>query len=262
MNDKQYKAAFNKIKFSEDFERDTVEFLTRVADSARKKENIYMKKHKALRLSVIAALLVVVLSISVFAVYKLLTPKQAAQHSGDFALAQAFDSENAVYINQSYVTGDFNITLGGIVSGKGLTDYYQDAQEDKSYIVASVAYADGREIAQAGDTGITFTPLVSGFNPWQINAWTLGGGYSSFIYEGVEYYIFQCANIEIFADRTVYLAVYEGNAPSAEIFKMDDSGIISFNDTFKAPHAIFTLPLDPDKANPEAVKSLIDEMDI
>jgi hypothetical protein len=79
-----------------------------------------------------------------------------------------------------------------------------------------------------------------------------------FIYEGVNYFIFECSNLEIFADHTVYLAAYEGFAPSAEIFKMDENGEIAFIDGFDKPHAMFTLPLDAAKADPGAVTQLLD----
>jgi len=258
MKTSDYKAAFNSVKFSDNFEQDTEEYLQRAADRKTQKEDNYMNKHKVLKTSLIAAAMVVILSISAFAVWKLLLPKEVVQKIGDTALAEAFASKDAITINQSVQTGDYTITLSGIVSGKGLTDYCEDVLSDESYIVASVAYTDGRKIAQAGETGILFTPLVSGYKPWQVNAWTLNGGNSSFVYEGVNYFIFECSNIEIFADHAVYLAAYQGDAPDSSTFIMSKNGEISFAKEFTAPHAIFTLPLDPAKANSDAVKKLLE----
>jgi hypothetical protein len=257
MNSRNYKDAFDSVKFRDSFEQDTEEYLLRAADSKTQKENRYMNKQKVLKTSMIAAAMIVILSISAFAIWKLLLPKEVAQQAGNTALAEAFASKDAINIGESVQTGDYTITLGGIVSGKGLTDYCSDVQEDTSYIVASVAYTDGRKIAEAGETGILFTPLVSGYKPWQVNAWTLNGGNSSFIYEGVNYFIFECSNIEIFADHTVYLAAYEGNAPDSGTFIMSANGEISFAEGFSAPHALFTLPLDSSKANPDAVNKLL-----
>lgn len=259
MNPNDYKAAFDSAKFSENFEQETIEFLTRAADAKLKKEN-HMKTHKIMRAPILIAAFIAVLTISAVAAFVLLSPKEVAAQAGNTALAEAFDSAEAIIINQSAQSGEYTITLGGIVSGKGLADYCEEAQEDKSYIVASVAYTDGREIAQVGETGMTFTPLVESYKPWQINAWTLNGGYSSFLHKGVNYYIFECSNIEIFADHTVYLAAYEGGAPSAEIFMMDKNGEISFTESFSAPHAIFTLPLDPSKADSQAVNKVIESV--
>ncbi len=262
MDEIKYKAAVDSVKFSESFESDTVELMRSAAARKRQKENDQMNKRKIMRIPVMIAALIAILAVTAFALTALLSPKEAATRSGNAALAGAFDSDGAITLNESAQTGDYTVTLLGIVSGKGLTEYDKEAQEDKSYIVASVAYTDGRKITEAGETGITFSPLVSGYKPWQVNAWTLGGGYSAFVHEGVNYFIFDCANLEIFADRTVYLAAYEGMAPSAEIFTMNENGEISFAEGFDKPHAMFTLPLDPAKADPDAAGKLLESAGI
>lgn len=256
----EYKAAIDAIKFSQTFERDTTLLMLQAAEKEKKKENTSMKSHKILGIPALSAIFIVVFAVSAFALTALLGPKDVATQAGDMALAKAFDSKDALIIDQSVETGEYIINLAGIVSGKDLSDYYEEAQDDKSYIVASVAYADGREIKQAGDPEITFSPLVKGYKPWQVNAWTLGGGYCSFIYEGVNYYLFECSNLEIFADHTVYLAAYQGGAPSADIFTISKDGEIAYTDGFDAPHAMFTLPLDPAKADPQAVKQLLESI--
>lgn len=77
-------------------------------------------------------------------------------------------------------------------------------------------------------------------------------------YGGNPGYLFDCANLEIFADRTVYLAAYEGFVPSEEIFTINDNGEIAFKSSFDKPQAMFILPLDPAKADPEAVNKLLE----
>lgn len=256
MKPNEYKAAFDSVKFSENFERDTAARMRRAADS--EKENVRMKPRFTMKTIVIAAAVTVILTASAFALTALLTAGQVAQRAGDPVLAQAFESEDALVINQTTQTGPYTITLAGIVSGSGLTAYSQEVEADKSYIVASVAYTDGRGISQSGETEITFSPLVSGYKPWQVNAWTLGGGYSAFVHEGVNYFLFECSNLEIFADHTVYLAAYEGGAPSADIFAMNEDGQIGYAAGFGKPHAMFTLPLDEKKADPDAAGALLD----
>jgi hypothetical protein len=257
MDKNKYRAAVDSVKFSESFERDTLALMRAAACQAQKKEHDQMKIRKLIPVPVIAIALIALFAVTVFAVSVLLSPKEVATRAGNSALAEAFASDNAQMINQSVQAGDYTITLEGIVSGKGLTAYDQEVQADKSYIVASVAYTDGRKITEAGETGISFSPLVSGYKPWQVNAWTLNGGYSAFVHDGVNYYLFDCANLEIFADHTVYLAAYEGFAPSAQIFTINQKGEIAFAAGFDKPHAMFTLPLNPAKANPEAVKTLL-----
>lgn len=263
MDKNKYKAAVDSVKFSESFQQDTIDRMHRaVVCQKQEKEKDPMKTHKIFRVSVIVAALIAVLAGTAFALSALLSPGEVALRAGNSVLAGAFDSEDSIIINQSVQTGGYTITLQGIVSGKGLTEYDKEAQADKTYIVASVAYTNGQKITDVGQTGITFSPLVSGYKPWQVNAWTLGGGYSAFVYEGVNYYIFECSSLEIFADHTVYLAAYEGFAPSAGIFTISQEGEIAFADGFTKPHAIFTLPLDSEKADPDAVRQLLESQGV
>ena len=63
--------------------------------------------------------------------------------------------------------------------------------------------------------------------PWRVNAWTLGGFGAAFSREGVAYYLFDYADLEIFADNTVYLAVYQGSVPDNATFTIDEDGFIA-----------------------------------
>lgn len=109
-------------------------------------------------------------------------------------------------------------------------------------------------------SNLMITPLVEGYKPWQINIFTIGnGGKQNFIYEGVEYFIVECGSIEIFADKTVYIAAYEGGAPGSETFTISDDGTISFNESYNGTKALFEVPLDEAKADPEAVKALLEK---
>jgi hypothetical protein len=156
MDKNDYKSAIDSVKFSESFERDVMELMRRAAEGNTQKESNQMNVHKPIRTAVMIAALVAVLALSTFALSKLLSPKEVASQAGDIALSEAFDSKDAILIDQSAEAGDYTIMLAGIVSGEGLTDYCQEAVKDKSYIVASVAYTDGRKIAGAGETGYLF----------------------------------------------------------------------------------------------------------
>ena len=89
-----------------------------------------------------------------------------------------------------------------------------------------------------------------------VNAWSLHGGTHTFAQEGILYYLFECDNVEPFADRTVYLAVYPGThiPPNAGTFAISDEGHISVKAGAEA--ALFTLPLDEGKADPEKVAAM------
>ena len=83
-----------------------------------------------------------------------------------------------------------------------------------------------------GELGLTITPLVRGHLPWEVNIWTLNGGYSGFMRDGTAYFLFGMDTLEQFAGEEVYFAAYagEGNAPpSAERFSMAEDGVITCN---------------------------------
>lgn len=64
------------------------------------------------------AIFTLVMSLTAYAATQLFSPKQVAEHLGQQLLAKAFESRDAVEINQSVISGDYNVTLNGIVSGK------------------------------------------------------------------------------------------------------------------------------------------------
>ena len=92
----------------------------------------------------------------------------------------------------------------------------------------------------------------------RVNAWTLSGGVTSFVQDGVEYIIFDCATLEPFADHTIYFAAYEGFVPNDSIFAMDpQTGEISFAEGYDGPGALFTIPLDSSKADSAAAEEIL-----
>ena len=259
MNRDRYRAAFDGIKFREAFQDETVNMLLDAAGQGQEKERSIMKAKQVKKTVLIAAVLSLTLVVSAFAV-SLLLPAQVAELLGQDSLAAAFEQEGAIVYDASKTFGDYTVTLMGIVSGAGLSDAsFEDVDKSRSYIVAAMTRTDGQPIAPDGLQGILCTPLVSGYLPWEVNIFTLGGGYSSTIADDMRtaYYIFECENLELFADHTVYLAVYEGFSPSSDVFQTAQDGSISFADGFTAPHALFTLPLDPAKADPAAADALL-----
>ena len=213
------------------------------------------------RTAAVAAALAAALIVSVSAAVLLLSPKDVASALSDPTLAAAFESPDAITVNQSIESEGYRFTLAGLVSGKGLSDYAQDLDAERTYAVASVARLDGEPIESA-TVSLNLSPLVAGYYPHQVNAWTLGGGYSSFVREGVAYYLFDCKSLQLFADHTVYLAAYEGFVPGPDLFDMAEDGTISFTDKVEGPHALFTLPLDPAGADPAAAEQLLEEIGI
>ena len=220
-------------------------------------DTMNLTKHKKkISIPIIAAALLVVLSISVFAAHQFLSPKEVANQFEDYKLSEYFSKEDTTFVFEPQISKDYSFQLLGIVSGKNLSSF-AEVTDDKSYIVGAISKTDGTALTAFPD--VMVTPLVSGYKPWQVNAFTLGGGRQDFLYKGVGYFIFECDNIEIFADHTIYIAAYEGIAPGADQFVMESDGNIRFNDSYTGIKAMFTVPFDQSKANPEAVKKLFEE---
>lgn len=249
MNREQYRAQVDALSFSSDFQDRTMARL------AQEKERKPMKKMN-LKAVLLAAAVVAAMSVTAYAAITL-APRDVAQRAGNEALAAAFEGEDAITVNETKTVGDYNVTLMGLVSGTGLSrveSLPDSVDQDKTYAVLAYARTDGANITE-DVPDLTVSPLVEGYAPWRLNAWTLGGGVSSFAQEGVLYYLFECDNVEPFADHTVYLAVYPGThtPPSAELFGFEDAtGVI----TSKGEAALFSLPLDESKANAQKAEEL------
>lgn len=239
MTGKDYRTAIDAVKFASDFQDRTMARL-----EAQKKECTSMKK--PIRIGLIAASLAAALAVTASAALLWLTPKDVAERVQNPALAAAFESEDAVTINQTQTVGGYDVTLLGLVSSEGLDAV--DADQEQTYAVLAYTRTDGGDITE--DWPLTVSPVISGCAPWQVNAWTLGGGVTSFAENGVFYYLFGCDTLEPFADHTVSLAVYPGThvSPSSDQFLMEDDGTIAFRDGQEG--VLFRLPLDESKADP------------
>lgn len=204
------------------------------------------------RTPLIAAAVAAVLVVSAAAATLLLRPSDVARQAGDPALAAAFESPDATLLDQSVESGDYRFTFSGLVSGAGLSELTRDVDAQHTYAVVAVQRVDGQPMTFE-EANITATPLVSGYLPWSVNAWTLNGGYTAVTLDGVLYYLYEYDSLEMFAGRTVYMAVYEGGAPHAGLFDIAPDGTISFKADMSQPHALFTVPLDASKADTDAV---------
>lgn len=253
MNKEEYRAQVDAVSFSPDFQKRT---MARLMDLAQEKEKKSMKKFHW-RTGLVAAAVAAALSVTAYAAVVMLRPQDVAQEAGRQALAAAFESGEAITVNETKTLEDYNVTFMGLISGGGLSDV-EGVTQDKTYAVLAYARRDGTAITDDVPE-LTVSPLVEGYAPWEVNAWTLSGGTNTFAQEGTLYYLFECDNVEPFADHTVYLAVYPGThtPPGAERFDFDeDTGAI----TAKGDTALFVLPLDKAKADPQKAQDILNEV--
>ena len=258
MNQADYRKAFDQLSFSADFQERTADLLQqRARELEKERSNMTISKIK--KIAVLAAACVALLAVSVSAAMLWMTPAQVAQEHNQPLLAEAFKGPDAIEINETVESGDFAITLLGLVSGRNLDTLNQDLEKDHTYSVLALRRLDGTPLEnETFDFGsYTMTPLVAGCSPVAVNNWTLDAFAQGFAKDGVYYYLLDTASIEMFADRTVYMAFYEGSVPNNTIFTVAGDGSISFAADFTGVHALFTLPLDPAKADRAAADAFV-----
>ncbi len=219
----------------------------------------------------IAVLVLGGISASAFAAAKLLWPSEVTQMLGDEKLTEAFLGDDAVIVNETQSIGGYDVTFMGIASGKGISDggFYCNGElrEERSYAVVSIAHADGVPMPEVSSDEYSISdffvsPLIQGCDPVRYNAVTFGGaGAVEDVVDGVRYRVMECDNIEIFADRELYLCVLDNTFYEKGAYHYDEeSGRITRNESYEGLNALFTLPIDRAKAEPEAAKAYLESM--
>ncbi|NLK73841.1 MAG: hypothetical protein GX288_00940 [Clostridiales bacterium] len=224
---------------------------------------------KPIPIPLLAAILTLLVSVSAMAAWHMLSPKEVAQKFGDTGLAQAFLSEDAVEINETISSGGYNISLLGIVSGEGLSDFKGSAHDiypERTYAVVAISKEDNTPLPSTsddayGDINFFVSPLIKGVQPWLYNIVTMNGSYTETVIDGVMYRLIECDAVEIFADRGLYLCVSDTIFYSTEAYNYDvNTGEISPNPNYQGVNVLFNLPLDPSKANPEEAEKYLREI--
>jgi hypothetical protein len=217
-----------------------------------------------------AVAMIVALSVTVYAIATRLSPADVADELGQHALAEAFRGDESLMLNETIVSHGYEFTLHGIIIGSDLDEYsaYTDIDRESTYIVYSVANADGTPMNHFDNEKFFMqTVFFQGYRPWMLSSWTLGMSGSGFERDGVWYKVFKIReSIEWLADREVVFGIWDASvasgvsmAPGPDLIQIADDGKISFRDDLNAAHAMFTLPLDPANANLEALQDYLNE---
>lgn len=93
-------------------------------------------------------------------------------------------------------SGDYTIQILGITSGKNLSGFV-DVDDGRSYIIGAISKTDGTKFDDYAD--IQMSPLVSGYETWKVNIFTLDSGKSEFISDDnlTDYFVYECDTLEI-----------------------------------------------------------------
>ena len=235
------------------------------------RSNKSMRKSSFRKSAVAAAVVCAVAagSITAVAAYRYLKPAEIAEEMGENdTLAKAFDSKDAVKINETQKNDKYEVTLLGMVSGAGLElcmpeDLEESLQKDYTYVVMAVAHTDGTAVSQEDQKCIS--PLIHGVD-WMIaNNGTMNTSLTSFIQDGVMYELIECDSLEKFAGRGVQIGIVDSFAEENQAFAMDESGKYQKKADYEGTNFLFDLPLDPAKGDEQAaeqyLKALEQEMD-
>ncbi len=235
--------------------------------------NMKKKRKKRVSVAVLAAAATLAAgSIAVVAAARYLTPGQMAERSEDLKLAEAFESEDAVLVNEAQEYAGFRVTLLGAVSGKNISKYLAEDQQgqlkdDRFYAAVAIEHADGTPMPDTsddayGEESFYVSPYIKGLEPWNYGIMNMGGGYSEFVQDGIQYRMLDMENISIFADRGLYIGVSSGTFYDAEAYVFSqETGEITRNEAYEKVNALFTLPLDPAKGDPEAAEAFLASME-
>ncbi len=250
----KYKEELSAIRFAEKFEENTFALL---AQAAERKDGRNMNKtvNKTTKILIAAVLIITILSSSAFAISKLLSAGEVALHFGENQVAQSFDANS--FAAESITDKGYTVRFLGLVKGEKFAS--EAIKTDCSYYVVSVAAADGSPLSIADGNPLGMSVIIEGYPAWKNNTWSLNTSATGMEENGVLYYLYNCENLEIFADRNVYLAVYEGMLPGLDIITMNEDGTFEFAEDYDGFEAMFRIPLDSSKANPEIANAILAE---
>lgn len=238
----------------------------KILNQVKEEKRMNIRKAGKVQAAMLAAAFVIGAgSITAYATWKYLTPEKVTESLQDSKLTKAFQSKDAVVVNESQSYGGYRITLLGMISGKDITDRELKSNgqvvSDRSYIAVAIENADGTPMPERADEftdDMTFmvSPFIRGYDPAKYNVTTMQGGYSEFTEDGILYRLVDCDNVEIFADHGLYLGVCDSVFYNNQAYNYDkDSGEITRNEDYKGLNALFDLPVDPSKADPQAASN-------
>lgn len=242
----------------------------------RERMKAEMERSKMRRMPAIAlaaAILVGASSLTAYGAYRYLTMNEAVKELGDKALVEAFSGEYATVINETQSYGGYDVTLMGIASGENLTERARvndgAVMPDRTYAMVSIARSDGSPLPDFGEIekgsaerDFFVSPLIGGYHPAVYNIVTMRGNYSEILLDGVVYRLLECDNVEKFADHELYLCVIGGNTfyDTDAYFFDEEMGKITRNTSYSGLNALFGLPIEDSKANPEEAERYLGEL--
>lgn len=244
---------------------------TQVLSAVKERKNM-TNKRKIPAAAIIAACILIFGSLTAMAARHYLTPSEIATEMEDDTLKAAFLSENALFINEEQEIGGYRVILLGTVAGKNISDYLSTdgngiVADDRIYTVVAIEHADGTPMPDTSsdeyDMGAFYVShYIRGLDPKKYSIMSMGGGSSAVVKDGIEYRIMEMDNIEMFADKGIYVGVSSGTFYDNNAYIYDENtGIMTRNTDYDGVNALFELPIDKAKADPAAAKTYLEELE-
>ncbi len=240
--------------------------LNRQLLSKAEMEENHMKKRANTRLpraaaAAIACCIVLGGTGTAIAAHRYLTAGEISDHVSDNSrLADAFESIRAIAVNETQRSGEYAFTLFGLVSGSDLAPYVPDEQADslsekRTYAAVAIERLDGGAMPE---NSFCVSPLIGGVDFMTANNGTMDTSLIWFTQDDVTYELMACDDLEIFADRGVWLSVVDQFGAETRAYEMDAStGAYSKKADYDGIAALFKLPLDPAKADQNAADTYL-----
>lgn len=228
----------------------------------------------------VAAVLMAAISFGAVADIFLLSPSEAAKMIGHDRAAKAFSTIAVTGEEPEYQIGDdFMVRLCGVVTDEAVFDEFGCTMEDgHTYVMLSYRRVDGTAIDLMQDykRWTRKVVFVSGI-PIEAQPMFVPRTYAVEA-DGILYELFDCTSVGLFADHTVYLAIFDiwltdlyeqkfgkreeryglvGAGPEDAI-KMDEDGSYAFLPDYPKEHLLLELPLDESLADPERAREFLE----
>lgn len=233
------------------------------------KEKTGMKKRNYYKAAAAAAAVIMASTITTGAAMRFFSPKEAASELDGDEAAELFESDDAVYINETREGKQYDYTLLGITEGANILQLDTDGgrlEKDAFYAVVAVSNKDGSDLSlndfQESENGHFISPLIQGLEPWMYNIASMNGGYSEMERDGVVYRMINCDKIGYFADRNLYLCISDTNFYETDAYDYDEqSGLITRNEDYEGTNLLFDLPIKSDRANARLAEEYLKELE-
>lgn len=261
MRDEKIVESYNKIVPDEEVKtRMYANILEHKKKDLSTRTTFYTRKEfrmKKVAVAVMMLLCICLISGTGYAAYKWLNSKEAAGEIGDKKLAEYFGKKDSdIQVQES---GEYRIAYLGTVSGKDISDIDLDENKDKTYAALAVERKDGKPMKEDSDI-VVASPFIKGVDPNELNIYTMGGGVTWKIIDGVYYAIAECDDLEMFADRGMYLAAMDGPCMREGYTFNQKNGEITAKESYQGLNALFKVDLDSSKADAKRANDYLEKL--